>query len=364
MKKRFLWIPLLLLIAAGAVYGIMTVKPAKRVTPIDPEATQAIDETGDLLLADDFQLYSANSKSRFCKKILQTVQPISGISYTSEHTVITVYNPEDSKAFKGFYMRDKQSDSFVQTPTPQLTPRFSYLFGDVLFLTSADKTAQKGGEFTKVALYDLKEHKWLKEWFVPGGVESVKGSGKYVYFVTSNNAETSSNLYKADVLSGEWGKQIQEARRYPLDQVALDTNGDIYMMISQRTKNEWSNKIYRFNPGQNPYELTKNFVSNTRPYSYSMTALQGKMLILLHDVTNTNMELEKPLSLLNLKSRKQIHLAWDHRPVDADAFADEYVVLAEDGTLGFVGLNATADEPLREVKLDGLAAGKRIVVKK
>jgi hypothetical protein len=238
------------------------------------------------------------------------------------------------------------------------------LFGDVLFLVSAEKTAQKGGDFTKVALYDVLDHKWMKEWLVPGSIESVKGNGKYVYFVTSNNTETSSNLYKADVLTGEWGKQIQEGRRYPLDQVALDSNGDIYMMISQRSKNEWSNKIYKYNPGQNPYELTKNFVSNTKPYSYSMVGLQGKMLIIRYDVTNTNVELEKPLGLLNLKTHKQIHLSWDHRPVDADVFADEFVVLAEDGALAFVGLEAAADQPLRELVIPELTSGKRIIVKK
>ncbi|MFD0678206.1 MULTISPECIES: hypothetical protein [unclassified Paenibacillus] len=364
MKKRFLWLFLILLTIASAVYLFIAFQTKTHLMPIDPESTQAIDQTGDMLLADEFQVYSINSKTQFSKRILQTGQPISSISYTSGHTVITVYDANDPKAFKGFYLRNKQSDSFLQYPTPQLSPRFSYIYGDVLFLVSADKTAQKNGDFTKVALYDMLEHKWLKEWFVPGSIESVKGSGQFVYFVTSNNTETSSNLYKADVLSGEWGKQIQEARRYPLDQVSLDSNGDVYMMISERSKNEWSNKIYKFNPTQTPYELTKNFVSNTKPYSYSMVGLQGKMLILRHDMSNVNIELEKPLGLLDLKTRKQIHLGWGHRPVDADVFSNEFVVLAEDGALAFVGLGAAADSPLRELIIPELTSGKRIAVKK
>ncbi|NOU97883.1 hypothetical protein GC093_32350 [Paenibacillus sp. LMG 31456] len=364
MKKRFLWISLILLTVASTVYLFFVFQTKTHVTPIDPQATQAIDETGNMLLADEFQLFSVNSKTKLSKRILHTEQSISSICYTSEHTVVTVYNANDPKAFKGFYLRDKQADSFIQYPTPQLSPKFSYLFGDVLFLVSADKTAQKSGDFTKVALYDVLEHKWLKEWFVPGSVESVKGSGRSVYFVTSNNIETSSNLYKADVLSGEWDKQIQEGRRYPLDQVALDTNGDIYMMISERSKNEWSNKIYKYNPKQTPYELTKNFVSNTKPYSYSMVGLQGKMLIVRYDLSNINVELDRPLGLLDLKTRKQIHLAWEHRPVDADVLSNEFVVLAEDGTLAFVGLDAAADQPLRELSIPEITTGKRIAVKK
>jgi hypothetical protein len=83
----------------------------------------------------------------------------------------------------------------------------------------------------------------LKEWLVPGGVLDVKGSGKTVYFVNSHNKENSSNVYKADMMSGEWGKLIQEPRWYPLDEVAIDSNQELYFMNTQRVKGEWSNKI-------------------------------------------------------------------------------------------------------------------------
>ncbi len=342
-------------------YVSRDVKP--KLTAIDAETTQAIDETGDLLVTDNHQVFSVNSKTQQGKLILQTSQPISSINYTSDHTVITVYNPEDAKAFKGFYIRDKQSDHFAQYATPQLSPKHSYVYGDWMFVSSAETTAQKGADMTKVGIYQLKEHKWVKEWLVPGGVEDVRGSGKEVYFVTSNNTDTSSNLYKADLQSGDWGKMIQEARRYPLDQVSIDSNGEVYMMISQRKKTEWSNKIFKFNPQQVPYELTSNFVSNTRPYSFTMSALQGKMLIDRFDVTNNTPDIEKPLALLDLKSHKQMQLAWDHRPVSITTLGDQFAVLGEDGAIALVGLDAT-EKPKLEFKLEELTAGKEICGKR
>ncbi|TVY08311.1 hypothetical protein FPZ49_19820 [Paenibacillus cremeus] len=334
-----------------------------KATPVDPEATQSIDVTGDLLVASDYQVFSIGSKSKHAKEVLQTVQPISSISYTTDHAVITVFNPSDPKAFRGFYLRDRNGDSYVQYATPQMAPKFSYVQGDLMFLASAEKTMQKDGEYSKAGIYQLKEHKWVKEWQVPGGIEDVIGSGKDVYFVTSNNTSTSSNIYKVDLLTGEWGPMIQAARRYPLDQTALDTNGDLYLMISQRNKSEWSNKIYRWNPQQVPYELANNFVSNTRPFSYTMKALQGKLLIARYDRSGNNPDLDKPLSLLDLKSRKQVHLAWEHQPVALDRTADEFVALGEDGALAFLTPNAT-EKPERELIIPELASGRWISVKK
>ncbi|OXM84077.1 hypothetical protein [Paenibacillus rigui] len=349
-------------ISIGMLFWFQRTEPP-RITPVDEEVTKAIDETGDLLAADEFQVFSVNSKTESGKPILQTTEPISGINYTAEHTVITVFNSNDPKAFRGFYVRDKQSGSFLQYATPQMSPKCSYVSGDLMFLTAAEKTVQKGSEMTKVGIYQLKEHKWVKEWLVPGGVEDVMGQGKDVYFVTSNNTDTSSNLYKADLLTGEWGKMIQEARRYPLDQVALDTSGDIYIGTTQRVKSEWSNKIYRFNPQQVPYELTSNFVSNTRPFFFTMTALNGKMLVLRFDTSNKVVDMEKPLALLDLKSRKQMHLAWQHRPVDAVAVDGGFHVLGEDGMLAFVAPDV-AEKPTREFQIPELTAGKWIAAKK
>ncbi len=352
----------LILISLG-IFHYVSRDAKPKLTTIDAEATLAIDEIGDLLVTDDHQVFTVNSKTQHSKLILQTSQPISSVNYTTDHTVITVYNPEDPKAFKGFYIRDKQSDKFAQYATPQLSPKHSYVYGDLMFVSSAEKTSPKGSDMTKVGIYQLKDHKWVKEWLVPGGVEDVKGVGKDVFFVTSNSSDTSSNVYKADLQSGDWGKMIQEARRYPLDQVSIDSNGDVYMMISQRNKTEWSNKIFKFNPQQVPYELTSNFISNTRPYSFSMAALQGKMLIDRYDVTNNALDIEKPLALLDLKSQKQVQLAWDHRPVGITPLGDQFAVLAEDGAIALVGMDA-ADKPQREFKIEELTAGKEICGKR
>lgn len=318
---------------------------------------------GDLLVADDYHVFSVDSKSGGSERILDTDGPISSISYSADHTVVTVYNPNDQTSFRGLYIQDKQSKSFTPYPTPQWAPGRSYAFGDLLFVASADRTVQQGNEMTKVGIFQLKEHRWVKEWLVPGGVEDVEGAGKDVYFVTSNNASTSSNIYKADLVTGEWGKLIQEARRYPLDQVSVDTNGDIYMMISQRHKSEWSNKIYKFNSQQVPYELANNFVSNTKPYSYSMEALQGKMLINRYDVSHKTVDLEKPLALLDLKSRKQVQLAWDHRPVDVAAMGDRFAVLGEDGTVAIVATDAS-EQPSRQFQIEELTEARTICAKK
>lgn len=359
------WGAALLAIAClGAVLYLWLQPPEPpRLTPIDEDAVTAIDETGDLLAADTYQVFSINSKNGQGTRILQTAEPVSAISYTPDYTVITVYNSSDPKAFHGFYVRDKQSSGFVQYAVPQMSPKLSYVSGDLLFVSSADKIAQKGGDMTKVGIYQLKEHRWVKEWMVPGGVEDVTGSGKDVYFVTSNNAETSSNLYKADLQTGEWVQMIQHARRYPLDQVALDSNGDTYIGTSQRVKSEWSNKIYRFNPQQVPYELTSSFVSNTKPYFFTMKALRGKMLITRFDVSDKAADIEKPLALLDLKTRKQAHLTWEHRPAAAAASEDGFVVLGEDGMLAIVAPDAV-ERPTREFQLPELTEGKRLAVKK
>ncbi|UQZ82738.1 hypothetical protein SK3146_01897 [Paenibacillus konkukensis] len=364
LKKWVLGLTAALLVGLGTVYyASRDAKP--QALPIDEEVTKAIDETGDLLVADPYQVFSVNSRTQRSKQILQTSQPISGISYTGDHTVVTVYNPDDPKAFKGLYVREKQGDRFLQLATPKMAPKYHYVFGDLMFVSSADKTPQKGGDMTRVGIYQLKQHKWIKDWLVPGGVEDVKGAGKDVYFVTSNNAETSSNVYKADIQSGEWGKLIQEPRRYPLDRVSVDSNGDIYMMISQRHKSEWSNKIYKFNTAESPYELMNNFVSNTKPYSFTMSAMQGKMLIDRFDAADGSVELEKPLALLDLKSRKQLHLTWDHRPVDiAPIPADNrFAVLGEDGAIAFVGLDPS-EKPEGEFQLDNVTDAREICPKR
>lgn len=364
------WKGLLTIALMAAALGVLagcnsdrSVTAPPQTTPIDAERARSIDQIGDLLVANDFQVFSINSKTQHAKAILQTTQPISSISYTSEHTVITVFDPNDPKGFRGFYLRDRDTGSFTQVPTPQMAPKFSYVNGDLMFLAAADKTVQKDGDYTRVGIYQLKEHKWVKDWLVPGGVEDFGGLGKDVWYVTSNSAGASSNLYKTDLTTGEGGKLIQDARRYPLDQVEVDSGGDVFVMISQRNKSEWSNKIYRWNPQQTPYELTTNFVSNTRPFSYSIKALSGKLLISRSDMTGSNPELEKPLSLLDLKTRKQVHLTWEHRPVALDHTADEFIALAEDGMLAFIRPDAV-EKPDRELEIPELQAGKWIAVKK
>ncbi|MCZ8514361.1 hypothetical protein O9H85_18415 [Paenibacillus filicis] len=203
----------------------------------------------------------------------------------------------------------------------------------------------------------------MKDWLVPGGIEDYVGQGKDVWYVTSNTAVASSNLYKTDLTTGEGGKLIQDARRYPLDQVEADTGGSMFVMISQRNKTEWSNKIFRWNPQQTPYELTANFVSNTLPFSYSIKALNGKLLIARNDLSGGHSELDKPLSLLDLKTHQQVHLTWEHRPIALDHTADEFVALAEDGMLAFIRPEAS-EKPDRELEVPGLQSGKWIAVKK
>lgn len=332
-------------------------------TPIDAEAAKAIDEQGDLIVSGDFQVFSVDSKTNQVREILQTGQPISSVSYTKEHTVVTVFDPNNPDTFRGFYLHNKNADKFEQYATPSMSPKFSHVNGDLLFLASADTSQQQDGDYSKVGIYQLKERKWVKEWTVPGGIEDVTGIGNNVWFVTANNASTSSNVYKLDLATGEWSKLIQEPRRYPLDQVEVDSNGEMFMMISQRHKTEWSNKIFRFNPQQIPYELTSNFVSNTRPFSYTMKALKGKMLIALHDVTGSNPELDKPLSLLDLKSRKQVHLVWEHQPIALGRTADQFVALAEDGALAFISPDAV-NKPDRTIEIPELQAGRWVSVKK
>lgn len=316
-----------------------------------------------MLVADDHRVFSVDSNAESAQEVLQTEQPISSISYTKEHTVVTVFDRDNPNAFRGLYLRDNNKDGYERVATPSMSPKFSYVSGDLMFLASADLTSQPDGDYTKVGIYQLKQRKWVKEWTMPGGIEDVRGNGNTVWIVTSNNASTSSNVYKLDLAAGEWSKLIQEPRRYPLDEVEVDTNGELFMMISQRHKNEWSNKIFRYNPQQTPYELTGNFVSNTRPFSFTMRALNGKMLIARHDMTGNNPELEKPLSLLDLKSRKQVHLVWEHQPIALDRTAGEFVALAEDGSLAFIGTDAT-EKPERTLVIPELQAGRWISVKR
>ncbi|UUZ79895.1 hypothetical protein LJK88_33425 [Paenibacillus sp. P26] len=352
-------------LAAGCRSGVSPPPgpaPAPQTAPVDADGVKAIDETGDLLAASDREVFSVNAGSGHAQPVLQTTEPISSVSYTSGHAVITVFDPNDPKGFRGFYQRDREADGFMQVPTPQMAPKFSYINGDLLFLAAADRTAQKDGEYTRVGIYQLKERRWVKDWLVPGGVEDIAGAGKEVWFVTSNTAAVSSNLYKTDLATGEWGKLIQDPRRYPLDQVEAGPGGEVFMMISQRVKTEWSNKIYRWNPQQTPYELTSNFVSNTKPYSFAFRALGGKILIARKDLSG-NSELDKPLSLLDLGSLKQAHLAWDHRPVALDCTSGEFVVLAEDGTLAFIRPEA-GEKPDREFAVPELQEGKWIAAKK
>ncbi|MCZ8514362.1 hypothetical protein O9H85_18420 [Paenibacillus filicis] len=127
-----------------------------QTTPIDAEGARSIDRIGDLLAASEFQVFSINSKSQHVQTILKTQQPISSLSYTSEHTVITVFDPNDPKAFRGFYLRDRDTDSFTQIPTPSMAPKFSYVNGDLLFLAAADRTVQKDGEHTRVGIISSK----------------------------------------------------------------------------------------------------------------------------------------------------------------------------------------------------------------
>lgn len=351
---------LLLTLCAGCFFNV-----GSRETrmPIDDEIKQAIDEIADLVVAGEHDLYSVNSKSSLFKRIFHTEQPIGHISYTQNRLLVTVLDSQDGTGFKGFYLRDKSSDSFIQIPTPRLSPNFSYVYGDFVFLTDAAKTPHKGADYTKVGIYRLSDHKWVKEWLVPGGIEDVEGRGKDVYFVASNNQDTSSNIYKTDITTGEQSQLIPNARRYPLDEVAVDSNGDIYMMISQRRKTEWSNKIYRFNPEAAPYELYNNFVSNTKPYSYSMNALMGKAFIIRHNAAGEHDDFEKPLAVLDLKTKKQVFLEWEHRPVSIDHTADEFVVLADDGTIAFIKPELNEQTP-REIRVEGLESGKVICVKK
>ncbi|PUA40153.1 hypothetical protein C8Z91_06560 [Paenibacillus elgii] len=363
MSRRVRICLTVLLTAACAGCSIFGSDAKPRTTPVDAEASKALDETGDLLVAGDNRVFSVNSKTNEAREVLQTEQPVSSLSYTGEHMAITVFQPSDPKASRGFYLRDSRSDSFTMYPTPGFSPKLSYIYGDLMFLASADKTAQKDGDYAKVGIYQLKEHKWVKEWMLPGGIEDITGRGKDLWLVTSNNATTSSNLYKVDLETGEWGKLIAEARRYPLDQVEADSGGDIYMMISQRNKTEWSNKIYRWDPQEQPYELAHHFVSNTRPYSYAMQVLNGKMLIARFDATGAHPDIEKPLSVLDLKTRKQTHLAWDHRPVALDKSGDEFVALGEDGAVAFVK-PGEADKPDREMQVPGLRAAKCLAVKR
>ncbi|CAG7624448.1 hypothetical protein PAESOLCIP111_02622 [Paenibacillus solanacearum] len=352
-----------LLIAGTGCQSAALLPPEGSEAPSAGKRAQADRAYGDLLVADDHRVFSVDSKAQRAQEVLHTEQPISSVCYTKDHAVVTVFEPDNPNGFRGLYVHDNNKDGYDQVATPAMAPRLSYVNGDLAFLASAEVTPQPDGDYTKVGIYQLKQRQWVKEWMMPGGVEDVRGSGNTVWIVTSNNASTSSNVSKLDLATGQWDKLIQQPRRYPLDEAEVDTNGELYLMISQRHKNEWSNKIFRFNPQQNPYELTGNFVSNTRPYSFAIRALNGKMLIARHDATGSNPELEKPLSLLDLKSRKQVHLAWDHQPVALERTESEFVALAEDGALAFIGTEAT-EKPDRTVVIEGLEAGRWISVKR
>lgn len=317
----------------------------------------------ELLVAGENIVYGVSGAGLRTAALLRTESPISSVGYAGGRAVVTAYDPADAARFRGFYCRDNDDGSFVPTATPQLAPKFSYLSGDTLFLVSGELTRQQDGDYTRVGLYALKARQSLKEWLIPGKVEDVAGKGGEAWLVTANTPAVSSNLYKIDLQTGTTLRLIPEARRYPLDQVAVDSSGDVYVMISGRVKSEWSNKIYRYMPQQTPYELTSGFVSNTRPNAYALDALGGTLAIVRSDISASRAEIEKPIALLDPATRKQIHLLWEHRPVAVDHTADAFVVLAEDGTLAFVAPDA-AEKPGREITVAGLTEAKWLAVNK
>jgi len=369
MGKSGRRLPMLLAAALGLVLACAGCKAAAEEDPservkVDPDAEKMAEVSADLLVADEHQIYSVLVSEGVSRPFHRIAEPISGMCRDSRHTIVTVSGPDaKGREFRGFYDMPAGSGHFVRTAAP-FAPQWSYVRGDLLFLGSAeaDMTEHPDGKYSKAAVYQLAEHRWIRQWEIPGGIKDVKGRGDEVYVVTGNNKTVPSNVYKADIRTGEEAPLIQKPRWYPLDRVMPDPDGQLYLAITQRDRSEWSNKIYRYNPAQVPYELFDGFLSNTRPNSYDLTASQGKIFIARYDVTGENAEIEQPLAVLDVKTRRQVYAAWDHRPVQIGVLDGRFVALGEDGAVALVDPNKPGTVE-RSFQVEGLEDAKWMAVK-
>jgi hypothetical protein len=242
-----------------------------------------------------------------------------------------------------------------------MQPLYTYLYHDLLLIASADQVEHPDGVYSKLGIYNLLSGTWVKQWEAPGVVQDVKGNGKDAYYVTGNNKSVPSNVYKVDINTGALTSLIQKPRWYPLDRVIADVTGDVYFAITQRERSEWSNKIYRYNPAQVPYELFDGFLSNTRSYSNDIRILNGKMFISRLDVSGAT-DIQQPLAVLDTKSKKQVYIEWDHRPVQIDVLGNKFAAFAEDGTLGLVD-PAHPEQEVTDIAIEEIEEGKFIAAK-
>jgi hypothetical protein len=296
--------------------------------------------------------------------------PISGMKQNNSHLIVTVFNPDNHGDVQGFYDFTAQPGSASplasQAPkkvdTPTMQPLYTYLYHDLLLLASADLVEHPDGGYSKLGIYNLLSGIWVKQWESPGPVRDIKGNGKDAYYVTGNSKTVPSNVYKVDMNTGGTSALIQKPRWYPLDRVLADTNGDVYFAITQRERNEWSNKIYRYNPAQAPYELFDGFLSNTRANSNDIHILNGKMFISRLDVSGANTEISQPLAILDTKTKKQVYLEWDHRPVRIDVLGNKFAAFAEDGTIGIVD-PAHPEQEITDIAIEEIEEGKFMATK-
>jgi hypothetical protein len=337
-------------------------------TPPSPVSAKTLSE--DIIVADSHDVYAVNSQTKEYVQAFHTDIPVSGLKQNNTHLIVTVYNHKDMNDFQGFYDFTAQPGSpsplASATPrkveTPAMQPRYTYLYHDLLLLASANQVEHPDGIYTKLGIYNLLSGTWVKQWEAPGAVQDVKGNGKDAYYVTGNNKSVPSNAYKVDINTGAQTALIQKPRWYPLDRVIADVNGDVFFAITQRERSEWSNKIYRYNPAQVPYELFDGFLSNTRSNSNDIRILNGKMFISRLAVSGANADIQQPLAVLDTKSKKQVYIEWDHRPVQIDVADNRFVAFAEDGTLGIVD-PAHPEKEVTDIAIEEIGEGKFMAAK-
>jgi hypothetical protein len=357
-KKKTLSIAVLLccLIAAGCARRV----PPVQQLSVEPDTVTKIETTGDLVAANDNQVYIVNTQSEQSEQVFRTDEPISSLQQNAKHMIITVYDPEDDDVFKGFYHKAKDKPFFEKIATAKFDPAWSYLYNDMLLLASANQITFPDGAYFQVGLYDLVSKKWLKQWNVRGQATDLKGVGGKAYLVGTDYKAPWAGVYSIDMKTGESLKVFEDP--HPLDRVMDDEENGMFVGASARNRNEYNNRIYKFDPKLNAYSLFDRFFSNTKLFMYDIHLQGVKALITRYGTSEKAQQITKPFSIMNVKTKKQVHIAWDYRPIVAVTTDSGFAALGTGGEIALIDPNTASI--VKDFAIQGLDDGKYMTVKR
>jgi hypothetical protein len=214
-------------------------------------------------------------------------------------------------------------------PIHSMLPHYIYPYGRYVVLDNSQIMYDSSGEvISEFGIYDIEKKKLLKKFKVYGNCRSfrsITGYKGFAYVTTFDSEKNKSNLYEIDIQKLSIRKIFRSPqRRAP--KIFFDNTANSYAFYDH-----WD-----FGPANEIAKIdlktgTKKLIAQLDPYAYHMAIIEDLAVIIHYDEMNMQVDIQKPISILNLKTGKLEKLQiLNIRPTDIISYQNNQVVITDE----------------------------------